>query len=107
MGKQGLRRVAELCYHKSHYAASAIGRIPGFAVNPQAPAQPFFKEFVVRLPRPVAQVNARLRDEGIVGGYDLSRDYPHLAGHMLLAVTEINTRAAIDRLVEALRKAAG
>jgi glycine dehydrogenase subunit 1 len=107
LGKQGLRRVAELCYHKSHYAASAIGGLPGFAVNPQAPAQPFFKEFVVRLPRPVTQIDARLREEGIVGGYDLGRDYPHLAGHMLLAVTEVNTRAAIDRLVDALRKMAG
>ena len=104
LGKAGLRRVAELCYHKSHYAASAIGGLPGFAVNPQAPAQPFFKEFVVRLPRPVTQVNARLREDGIVGGYDLGADYPHLAGHMLLAVTEVNTRTAIDRLVEALRK---
>jgi glycine dehydrogenase subunit 1 len=106
LGKQGLRQVAELCFHKSHYAADAIGRLPGFAVNPQAPAQPFFKEFVVRLPRPVAEVNARLREQGIVGGYDLDADYPHLAGHMLLAVTEVNTRAAIDRLVDALRKVA-
>jgi glycine dehydrogenase subunit 1 len=106
LGKEGLRRVAELCYHKSHYAASAIGGLRGFAVNPQAPAQPFFKELVVRLPRPVAEINGRLHEEGIIGGYDLGRDYPHLAGHMLLAVTEVNTRAAIDRLVEALRKAA-
>ena len=106
LGKAGLRRVAELCYHKSHYAASAIGGLPGFAVNPQASTQPFFKEFVVRLPRPLGEVNARLREEGIIGGYDLGRDYPHLAGHMLLAVTEVNTRAAIDRLVEALRKLA-
>ena len=55
LGKAGLRRVAELCFHKSHYAADAIGGLAGFAVNPQAPAQPFFKEFVVRLPRPVAR----------------------------------------------------
>ena len=107
MGKQGLRRVAELCFHKSHYAAAEIGRLAGFAVNPQAPSRPFFKEFVVRLPRPVAEVSARLQEEGIIGGYDLGRDYPHLAGHMLLAVTEVNTRAAIDRLVDTLRKIAG
>jgi glycine dehydrogenase subunit 1 len=106
LGKQGLRGVAELCFHRSRYAADAIGRLAGFTVNPQAPAQPFFKEFVVRLPRPVAEVNALLRDQGIVGGYDLGADYPHLKGHMLLAVTEVNTRAAIDRLVEALRKIA-
>jgi glycine dehydrogenase subunit 1 len=107
MGKQGLRRVAELCFHKSHYAAAEIGRLTGFAVNPQAPTQPFFKEFVVRMPRPAAEVNKLLREQhGIIGGYDLGGDYPHLAGHMMLAVTELNTRSAIDRLVGALRKIA-
>ena len=107
MGKSGLRRVAELCYQKSHYAAAQIGRLSGFAVNPQAPARPFFKEFVVRVPAPVAEINARLYDQfGIVGGYDLGVDYPDLKDHMLIAVTEVNTRASIDRLVMALRKAA-
>jgi len=103
MGKQGLRDVAELCFHKSHYAAAEIGRLKGFAVNPQG--RPFFKEFVVRLPCPPGEVNEILRERyGIIGGYDLGRDYPHLADHMLLAVTEVNTRAAIDRLVDALRE---
>jgi len=107
MGKQGLRSVAELCFHKSHYAAAEIGRLKGFAVNPQAPSRNFFKEFVVRLPRPAGEVNAMLRERyGIIGGYDLGRDYPDLADHMLLAVTELNTRPAIDRLVDALRKIA-
>jgi len=111
LGKRGLRRIAELCYQKSHYAAAEIGRLKGFAVNPQAnpraPAQPFFKEFVVRLPAPMADVNARLCEQfGIIGGYDLGNDYPHLKDHMLIAVTEVNTRASIDRLVMALRKVA-
>src|SRR5262245_62368598 len=103
MGKQGLRQVAELCYHKSHYAAEAIGKLKGFAVNPQTPDKTFFKEFVVRLPCPAAEVNKRLREQhGIIGGYDLGRDYPQLRNHMLVAVTEVNTRASIDRLVQAL-----
>jgi glycine dehydrogenase subunit 1 len=106
LGRRGLRRVAELCFHNAHYAASEIGRLDGFAVNPQAPTQPFFKEFVVRLPAPVAEVNARLRERhGIVGGYDLGRDYPGMDNHMLVAVTELNRRANIDRLVSALREA--
>jgi glycine dehydrogenase subunit 1 len=105
MGKQGLRGVAELCFHKSHYAAAEIGRLTGFAVNPEAPSRPFFKEFVMRLPQPPAEVNKILREQhGIIGGYDLGGDYPHLANHMLLAVTELNTRAAIDRLVDALSR---
>jgi glycine dehydrogenase subunit 1 len=107
MGKRGLRHVAELCFQKSHYAAAEIGRLKGFAINPQAPARSFFKEFVVRLPSRAAEMNAQLREHhGIIGGYDLGRDYPHLKDHMLIAVTELNTRAGIDRLVMALGKAA-
>jgi glycine dehydrogenase subunit 1 len=103
MGNSGLRRVAELCFHKSHYAAAEIAKLDRFAVNPHAPSRPFFKEFVVRLPRPVAEVNKRLRDElGIIGGYDLGSDYPRLQQHMLVAVTELNTREGIDRFVQAL-----
>jgi glycine dehydrogenase subunit 1 len=106
MGRNGLRRAAELCWHHSHYAATAIARIEGVAVNPPPlPQQPFFKEFVVRLPHPAAVINARLREDGVVGGYDLGNVSPDLRDHMLIAVTEVNTRTGIDRLVAALRKA--
>ena len=48
---------------------------------------------------------AHLFDEHqIIGGYDLGQDYGHLDGHMLLAVTEMNSRDQIDELVEALRE---
>jgi glycine dehydrogenase subunit 1 len=107
MGKRGLKQAAELCFHKSHYAAVEIGKLKGFEINPQAPMKPFFKEFVVRLPAPVSEVNAHLRKQhGIIGGYDLGRDDPHLKDHMLVAVTEVNTRASIDRLVAALGEVA-
>jgi glycine dehydrogenase subunit 1 len=107
LGKTGLRQVARLCYQKSHYAAERIGRLRGFRINPQAPRTPFFKEFVVAAPRPVAEINAFLaREYGITGGYDLGREDPALADHMLIALTELNTRRGIDRLVEALQHAA-
>jgi glycine dehydrogenase subunit 1 len=100
LGKCGMRRVAELCYHKAHYAAEQIAGLKGYTVLQD---QPFFNEFVVRCPRPVAEVNRRLlQDWGIIGGYDLGRDYTHLKKHMLLCVTEMNTREEIDTLVEAL-----
>lgn len=106
LGKSGLRQVARLCHDKAHYAAARIAELPGLTVNPQAPDKPFFKEFVVRLPKPVDQVNKALLDDfGIIGGYDLGQDYPQLDSHMMIAVTEMNTRSAIDRLVEALRRA--
>ena len=102
LGRQGLRRVAELCYHRAHYAAAQIAQLPGYQVLDRGP---FFKEFVVKTPRPVVEINAALRDQGIIGGYDLAGDYPHLGDAMLLCVTEMNARADIDALVTALRSA--
>lgn len=102
MGKQGLRAVAELCYHKAHYAAREIAQLPGFTVTT---VQPFFNEFRVRCPVPVSQLNRFLLDKGILGGYDLEGDYPHLQREMLVCVTEMNTREQIDRLIAALQEA--
>lgn len=101
LGKCGLRRMAELCYHKSHYAAQVISKIRGFKVVTQ---KPFFKEFVVKCPMPVSDLNDRLLEYGIIGGYGLAGDYPDLDKHMLLCVTERNTRAEIDYLAEALQE---
>ena len=109
LGRCGMRRVAELCYHKAHYARQRIGAINGFSVVDEADGyiRPFFKEFVVHCPRPVKEINDYLLHEWeIIGGYDLGRDYPHLKGHMLLCVTEMNPREEIDMLVEALEEVA-
>ncbi len=99
LGKSGFRRVAELCYHKAHYAANKINRLPGYRVDLR---KEFFNEFVVECPRPVAEISAQLREHGIIGGYDLSQEYPHLGNAMLVAVTEMNTREQIDQFAQAL-----
>ena len=99
MGKNGLKKVAELCYHKAHYAADQIGLLEGYEVQRD---KPFFNEFVVKCPVSVEAINSELINRGIIGGYDLGQDYPHLQGHMLLAVTEMNRKDEIDALVAAL-----
>jgi len=102
LGKCGMRQVAELCYHKAHYAADQIDALDGFTVLRD---KPFFKEFVVRCPRPVAEINDELlRRWAIIGGYDLGRDYPDLEDHALLCVTETNPRQEIDLLVKSLKE---
>jgi glycine dehydrogenase subunit 1 len=103
VGKNGLRQVAELCYHKAHYAAETIAALESYQLwNPG----PFFHEFVIRCPRPPAQINQHLLEHGIIGGYDLGSEYPELEGHMLLAVTELNHKDDIDDLADALREVA-
>ena len=99
LGQNGLRQVAELCYHKAHYAAGQIAKIPGYSLCFDAP---FFHEFSVCCPKPVEAINDHLLEHGILGGYDLGQHYPSLRDHMLVAVTEMNTRDEIDALVDAL-----
>jgi len=103
MGRQGLARVAELCYHKAHYTAQRIAELPGFSLES---SKTFFNEFVVRCPKPVEEINLALLDRGIIGGYDLSHAYPHLERCMLVCATELNTRKQIDDLVGALGEVA-
>src|SRR6476469_1251623 len=97
MGKQGLRRVAEICYNRAHYLAGEIAQIPGFALKNDGP---FFKEFVVQTPLPVAELNGRLLEHKIIGGLDVGDLVPN---GWLLCVTEMNSRAQLDNLLAALR----
>ena len=92
VGKHGLREIADSCYHKAHYAAEIIDALPGYSVDMN---RPFFKEFLVACPRPMAAINAALLERQIIGGLDVS-------GQMLVCVTEMNTRAEIERLRDGL-----
>jgi glycine dehydrogenase subunit 1 len=101
LGKTGMQQVAELCYQKAHYAAEQISKIPGYSL---CFTDPFFHEFSLCCPKPVSEINTHLLDHGILGGYDLSQDYPSLPNHMLIAVTEMNTKEEIDMLVDVLKE---
>jgi glycine dehydrogenase subunit 1 len=104
LGKCGMQQVARLCYHRAHYAARSIDALGSYSVDM---SRPFFKEFVVRCPAPVHEINLHLLHEhGIVGGFDLGGVYPELENHMLVCVTEMNTVSQIDDLVEALKEVA-
>jgi glycine dehydrogenase subunit 1 len=99
LGKKGLRQVAELCYQKAHYAAQQLSQIDGLGL---CFTEPFFHEFALCVNRPVEEVNKHLLEHGIIGGYDLGQDYPALKDHMLVAVTEMNSKQDIDVLVQVL-----
>jgi len=101
MGKQGMVEVGQLNLQKSHYAARRLGSISGVSMPFTSP---YFNEFVIKLPEGtrVAEVNAKLLQKGILGGYDLGRAYSELEGHMLIAVTERRTKEQIDQFAQAL-----
>lgn len=99
LGKQGLQEVAMQCLQKAHYAQERITRLPGFG---PAFAGPFFHEFAVRIPVPVARLQKGLLERGILGPLDLGRFYPEYEGLGMFAVTEKRTRKEIDDLVAAM-----
>ena len=103
VGKQGLRDVAELCYHKAQYAATEIAKLPGYTLWSD---QPFFNEFLVECPKPAAEVNAFLLERGVIGGYEVAKDYPGLENGLLIALTEKNSKEQIDQLVALLKEVA-
>ena len=99
MGKGGMRNVAEICYHRAHFAAAGIDKLDRYQVISSGH---FFNEFVVQCPKPVGEINQALLEEGIMGGYDLQPDYPEAVNKMLVCVTEMNDRTQIDRLIQVL-----
>ncbi|UOE95896.1 aminomethyl-transferring glycine dehydrogenase subunit GcvPA [Alkalihalobacillus sp. LMS39] len=100
IGKQGVRDMAVQNIQKAAYMKKQLQQ-QGVSI---AFSTPTFNEFVVKLNQSVADVNASLFAEGFIGGYDLGRDYPELAGHVLLCVTEIRTKEEIDQFVNVLGK---
>ena len=96
MGKKGYQEVAMQNIQKSHYAYKKFDESKNF--EPVFKGK-FFNEFVVKSPMPVDELNEKLLENKILGGYDLGKDYEELKGCVLMCVTEKRTAKEIDNLV--------
>ncbi len=101
MGKNGLKQCAELCWHRSHYAAKQIASIQGCRVAEGT----FFKEFTVTLPCNAEKLAETLSAKNIIPGLPLSRYFPDRPKDLLICVTEKNSKGDIDALAAAIREA--
>jgi glycine dehydrogenase subunit 1 len=94
LGPEGMREVGEAILLKSHYAAEKLGEIRGVEVKFPG----FFKEFPLAFAgKKVKDVNRALLKRGIFGGKDVSREFPELGQSALTCVTEVHSKADIDR----------
>ena len=106
LGPEGMRELGEGIIQRTRYAIQEISKIKKIG----APAfnAPHFKEFIVNFDRTgktVREVNRTLLNKhGIVGGKDLSHDFPELGQSALFCVTEIHTSQDIDKLVHGIRQ---
>jgi glycine dehydrogenase subunit 1 len=99
LGRKGLRELALLNLRKTAYAKETFASVKGCSLPFGAPT---FNEFVLRLPAGAEEVNRKLEKEKIIGGLDVSGDYPELGDAMLICVTEKNSREEIDRFARVL-----
>lgn len=104
VGPEGMREVGETILYKMNYLTKKLAELP--QVRAKRFASVPFKEVVVdfkQTGRDVKEINQRLLEEGIFGGYDL-KDMPGLDGCALYCVTETTLKADIDRLIDALKQ---
>lgn len=101
LGKEGLKEVAMQSFKKAHYTYEALIRTGKY--HPLF-EQPFFKEFAVRCEKPVDEINAVLREHGILGGFNLRRTNDALGDAMLIAVTENRTMEEIEKFIEIMEE---
>jgi len=99
VGPRGLAQVASTCVQRSAVLVAALARVPGVRVAFDGPR---FHEAVLLLDRPVRGVLEALAARGIVGGCDISRDYPSLGNALLVCATETRTLQDIETYARAL-----
>jgi len=102
LGVDGLRRVAAASHANTAALAVQAGGVHGVK---RAFSTPHFHEVVLHLPKSSAEVLARMAEQGVLGGYDLSPHYPHLGNAILVCATETKTAEDLQRYVAALRHA--
>jgi glycine dehydrogenase subunit 1 len=94
LGKN-LKKLAELNIQKAHYLKQKLSGLKGWEVVFPASV---YNEFVIRCLNP-KKVNQKLQAEGIIGGYEVEKDYPELKNTLLICATEMLTKDDIDRIV--------
>ncbi len=109
LGPEGLKNVALASHANTRALLDKLLSVPGVERVFDVPC---FHEAVIRVNSPVADVLRALQAQGILGGYDLSRDYPELDQCILVCATETKTeddleqyRMQLDRILSRRREA--
>ena len=98
LGKN-LQKLAILNVQKTQYLKKRLLQLNGWK---EVFSAPVYNEFVLRCPN-AWQVNEKLKNEGIVGGYELQKDYSELKNTLLFCATEMLSKEDIDRVIAILK----
>jgi glycine dehydrogenase subunit 1 len=101
LGERGLNELAALNHAHAVLLSEKLAKVKGVSVLTDA----FFNEFAIRLPKDAASVVDALVDKGVLAGVPGGRLWPgnkDMANVLIVAATETNTPADMDRFAAAL-----
>ncbi len=100
LGERGMTELAEGLARGAAGLAEKLEALPGYEL---AFAGDFYQEFVLRTPRPAAEILEAARERNIFPGIDLASDYPEFEGRaLLITVADHHEAGDFDRLAEFL-----
>ncbi len=102
LGQTGLKQVGETIAYNANYTSKMLDKIPG--VQSPIIGKSIWKEFVVQFGKGVTakEVHEGLLERGLHGGRILTDEFPALGESMLLCVTEVHSKEAIDELIQSV-----
>ncbi len=100
LGPEGLSRVARASHANT---VSLVGKLAAAGAE-KVFSGAYFHEAVIRTNVENGKLLRSLTGQGIVGGYDLSKDYPELGNAILVCATETKTESDLDRYATQLQR---
>lgn len=99
LGASGLEKAAAACHANTLSLVKQLSGVEGVSC---AFESTFFHEAVLKLNKPADKVLEALAERNILGGYDLSDDYPELGNAILVCATEMRTEEEISAFAKTL-----
>jgi glycine dehydrogenase subunit 1 len=105
LGPEGLKELGESVMMRAEYAMRKLSQIQG--VRAPLFKSPHFKEFAVNFDKTGKRVRSihqsLLKQHGVHGGKNVSKEFPELGQTALYCVTEVHSRKDVDLLTQGLR----
>jgi len=95
MGPEGIKNIAEICYHRAHFLAAELNKTNNFTLL----SSNFFNEFVMKSKAKPSEINELLLKNNIEGGIDVSKDKEN---KIMFAVTELNSPETLNKTIKLL-----
>lgn len=104
MGPQGFKEMGEGILQRVKYVKENLARIPGVKIPVKGYSYCDFLVDFNGTGKSVREINQELRQYNILGGKDISSEFPEYGQAALYSVTEVHTKEDLDTLIKALEK---